>query len=450
MWWRLRGQPVVWDTVTTTIYSTIGRGTGLLVPFFVAAWFGTSSETDAFFFAYGLVLFLSTMFAPVVESVVVPYVAEIRATGKSVGPFLRGVLVFSGAGVVVATGGLLLLARPVLALVTHFDRHSLDLTLRLLAEAAPLVLLLVWTSVQCGVLNAYKKFAVPALSPAFRALIILGFVFAFKGQMGVHSIALGYVVAECCRLLLLGVLTQPMGVLSLGSARSAFRLERGLAKFLKTASYQIIGMTAVSLGPMVDKVMGSWLGKGSISLLEYSDRLYTIPYVFVSSGLMVTLLSFWSETHYERGIEEFRQEAAEAQKRVILIVAGLTALLVVLEEPTARLLLWHGSFKREDLAVVQVLYGILLFGLPWRVLSVVQTRICIVLKRTDEITRLGVLMLGLKVVGNLILMRPFGLYGIAVSTLTAQVLCYIFLNVRLRRHFWQAAKLGMKIEDHDQ
>jgi len=67
LWDRLRSRPLVRDTITTTSWATLGRAAGFMVPFFVAAWFGSDSRTDAFFFSYGVILFLANIFAPVVE-----------------------------------------------------------------------------------------------------------------------------------------------------------------------------------------------------------------------------------------------------------------------------------------------------------------------------------------------------------------------------------------------
>lgn len=91
-------RPLVRDTVTTTFFSTIGKAVGFLVPFFIAAWFGVTGETDAFFFAYGLILFFSMIFAPTVEGVIVPYIAEAKSQSKDVGKFVGRILGVSGLG----------------------------------------------------------------------------------------------------------------------------------------------------------------------------------------------------------------------------------------------------------------------------------------------------------------------------------------------------------------
>ena len=291
-------RPLVRDTIKTTIWSTLGKAAGFLIPFFIAAWFGVSSETDAFFFAYGLILFLSGIFAPVVESVIVPYIAEARTNNEDVGKFVGGILGVSGVGLLVLAGLFILVTKPVLSVITRFDGQTLGLVHRLLIETAPLIIFLTWTSVLAGTLNTYKKFAFPAISPAFRAAFNLTIIFAFKDAYGVHSIALGYVVGELARLIILFIVIKKLNLFKLCLS---FRVGAKLGRFFKTASYQIIGMVAMGLAPFIDKIMASWLGEGSISVLHYADRLYMIPVTFLATGLMVVLLSHWSQRYQQSG-----------------------------------------------------------------------------------------------------------------------------------------------------
>jgi len=255
---NLYKRPLVRDTVKTTIWSSVGKGIGFLVPFFIAAWFGASDKTDAFFFAYGLILFLSGIFAPVVQNVIVPYIAEARAKDEDVGRFVGCILAFSGIGLVVLSGLFILLVKPILFVITRFDEQTLRLIYQLLIETAPLIILLVWTSVLAGALNTYKRFVFPAVSPAFRAVVNLIVIFAFKDVYGIHSIALGYVVGELIRLAILFVVIKRLNLFKL---RLSFQLGHELWEFFKTASYLIIGTAAIGLNPFVDKIMASWLGE---------------------------------------------------------------------------------------------------------------------------------------------------------------------------------------------
>ena len=80
VWRSLQNSTLARDTVTTTAWNFLGRAVGFLTPIFLSAWFGISSETDAFFFGYGLIVFIAGIFPPSIENMTVPYIAEIRVT----------------------------------------------------------------------------------------------------------------------------------------------------------------------------------------------------------------------------------------------------------------------------------------------------------------------------------------------------------------------------------
>lgn len=425
LWHQLRSRPLMRDTLTTTFFSTAGKSVAFLVPFFIAAWFGVTAETDAFFFAYGLILFISGVFAPVVESVIVPYIAEARAKGNDVGRFVGNVLGVSGLSLLVLSAALLTVMKPALALGTRFDAETLNLVFRLLVETSPLFILLVWTSVLAGTLNAHKKFVFPALSPGFRAIIILGLIFIFKDAYGVHAIALGYVAGEVIRLIILvGVCKQT----DLFRIRFFLSLEPTLGEFSKTAAFQIIGMVAVGLNPIVDKAMASWVGKGSVSILHYADRLYMIPITFITTGLMVTLLSHWSERYYEWGRQGLNNDVKKTLKIVGLAALLITVFLVLIHKSLVHLAYGRGAFDSARLPEIGWVWVCYLLGFIPYMIGWVYVRAHLVLKNTRILMINAFYLFGLNILLNFLLMRFLGVAGIALATTFASLFSLFHLG----------------------
>ncbi|MCL6582152.1 MAG: hypothetical protein K6U11_00795 [bacterium] len=428
LWAKLRRRRLLWDSMVTTCWNTLGRGIGLLIPFFIAAWFGVSGETDAFFFTYGLIFFLSDIFATVIETIIVPYIAEIRAQNGNVGEFISNILGISGLGLLTLVIGFLFIIKPFLSLVTRFDAKTLNLVYLLLMEISPLVILLVWTSVLVGSLNAYKQFSIPAMSPAFRALVNLVIIFLLKDKFGVHTIAFGYVAGEIVRLgILIGVIRR-LNVFRLGLS---FHLDSKIREFLKIASYQIIGMVAIDINPVIDKTMASWLGEGSVSILHYADRLYAIPSTFMSAGFMVALLSHWSSRYYEEGGQRLRKDLRETTKIVIPVALLVTTLLILFHHPVLKLALKRGVFDQTRVTEVGWVWICYLIGFTTAMLGRVYSRAHLTMKNTKVIMRYGFYSIFLNILLNYILMRFFKLPGIALST----SLCSLFYLFYLWRTF---------------
>jgi len=425
LWNKLHRRPLVWDTITTTSWSTLGKAVGFLVPFFIAAWFGITSETDAFFFAYGLILFLSGIFAPVVESVIVPYIADERAKNEDVGAFVGRILCVSGVYLLIFTGIILLFIKPILSVITRFDSQTLNLVYYLLIETAPLIILLVGNSIIAGALNAYKKFIFPAISPAFRAIVNLSIIFIFKDIFGVHAIALGYMVGEIVRLAFLLAVIQRVRLFKL---HISFQLNPKLREFLKTASYQIIGMVLVGLSLIVDKTMASWLGIGNVSVLHYASILYMIPITFMTTGIMVTILSHWSGRYYEESPKKLKEDVKKTVKVVGFITLLIMIGLILIHKPIVQLAFGRGTFTRVRLHEIGWVWVCYLFGIIPYIIKAIFVRAHLILKNTKVLMQCALYMNILNMLFNYILMKVFMIAGIALATTLINVLSLFYLS----------------------
>lgn len=425
---------IVKNTITTTALGGIGKAIGFLVPFFVASWYGLSPQTDAFFFAYGLIIFLATILSPVVESIIVPFIAESRAKGEDVSTFLGSVLGISAVSMIALTLVFLLIIKPVLGFATQFPQEGQSLIFTILIETAPLLLLLVWTSLLSGVLNSYKVFSIPALSPALRAVIVLGFMFGFKDKIGVHAIALGYVLGEFFRLVALTLIIKKLNLFSL---RLSIRWDENISRFFKTSSYQIVGMTAAAFTPIINKTMASWLGPGNVTILEYSERLYMIAITLVTAGLYPVLLSHFSSEFYNsnKQMEKFIITIKRGIRVVFLVSFLVSLVFILLREPLVNIVYNRGKIPDQGLLTIQTTFFFFLVGFISYATGSVLTRALLTLKNTKVIMYAGVLNCILTVVFNYILMNLLGVAGIALATsITVTVLnillfVYFFYNV---------------------
>ncbi len=421
----LRSNQLVWDTITTTALSIVGKGAGFLIPFFIAAWFGVSGSTDSFFFAFGLILFLSQMFSPAVESVIVPFIAGAVARGEDVGEFLGRTLGISAVGLSVIAVLFLIVAGPLLSLLTRFSSDELELIRSILFETAPLVVLLVWTAILSGTLNAYKKFSMPALSPAFRAIVTMAFIFFFKDAIGVHAIAWGYVAGEVVRL---GILFVFIKRLRLFRFKFSVGWDKNFTHFLRTSAYQVGGLSVLAFTPLINQAMASWLGTGNVSLLEYANRLYFIPVTLMICGLMVTVLSHWSEEYQEGGDELLKKNVLKAVNIVGAIGIFLTVALFFARDYLVKIVYGYGEFPKEQMDDVAMIFGFLLIGLTPHLLGILYSKAFLTQKNTKVLFYTPIVMVIGTLMFNLVFMRKMGITGIALSASTVALLSLAILS----------------------
>jgi len=447
---RFAERPLVRDTLSTTFWSSLGKGAGFLIPVFIAAWFGATSRTDAFFFCYTAIFFISTIIGRVFESVIVPFVARAHSRGDNPGRLVGRLLIFVSVGATAATAALLALFLPFLPRFTSFPAQETALIRSLLLLISPLVPLVLGAGILAGALNARRRFVLPAVSPAVRAGLLLITALLLKSRVGIHAIAVGYVIGEGARFL----------VLLFGVRRAGFRLGGAgrppVRDFFVTAWHQSLGMGAIGVSQMIDKVMASWLGiAGCISILFYAEWLYNIPVIFLSSGLMVTILSHWSDRVYRRGGDgDLAGSVHRALRLVVALSFFLVLVLVFFSRPIVTAAFGRRGFGEANLLNIARVYLIFLPVLFADMISIVYTRVCIIYRRTVVIRNLGILRLVIKVILNLALIGPLpagtfpvwliscqhrmvvadlGYAGLAVSTLLTHFLVLLYLSRRVNR-----------------
>ncbi len=426
----LREKPLIRDTISTTFLSIIGKGVGFLIPFFVAAWFGVSGETDAFFFAFALILFLANIFSPAVENVIVPFIASAQADNEDVGEFLGKIMGVSALWLSILAALFLVLSKPLLALLTKFSPEGLDLIQTILIETAPMVVLLVWTAILSGTFNAYKIFSIPALSPAFRAVVTISFIFALKDVIGIHAIALGYVTGEIVRLCILLLLLKRLRLFRI---KFSLKWEKKFSHFFKTSSYHVIGMSVLAFTPIINQAMASWLGTGNVSLLEYANRLYMIPSTLIASGLMIPVLSHWSADYQTGGEKSLKKNVFKAMKVIAPVMLLMTISLFLAKDLLVGIVYGYGKFPKEQMHEVASIFGLLLLGITPFSVSMLYSRAFLTQKNTKVFLISDLVTVTGTVVLNLILMQAMGIKGLALSASIVTLLSLIILSFIFHR-----------------
>ena len=434
LWNRLQRKaekrPLVRDTVTTSIWMVLGKSVGFLIPLFIAAWFGVNRETDSFFFVYGLVFFLSSILSVGTESIIVPFLAEKRARDEDIGAFVGNLLGVSGCALAIITAVLILLARPLFSFLTQFDPASRSLSARLFVEISPLILLMFWSSVLAGAMNAFKRFSLHAFFPAIRAVIVLLWVFLTKDRFGMHAVAVAYTIGEALRLFVYFCAIRKWKLFRI---RMSLGIDAGLKAFTHTAFFQLAAITIGYMNPFIDKIMASWMGEGGVSVLHYAHRLYMIPTTLFTSGLLVTLLSHWSHKYYRIGPRQLRGDVHKALRVVFIFAAPLCACLIFLHKPLIRLLFGWGRFDPELHAQLGWTWIAYLVGLIPFSLSQIYVNAHVIMKNTRILMRISFVLFFCNIVFNLILMRLFQVAGLALATSGVSLVSAAFFILTFNR-----------------
>jgi putative peptidoglycan lipid II flippase len=428
------------DSTRASAAAIAGYAPGFFVPIAIAAVFGANARTDAFFLALSAASLVANAAGVTAQQAAIPFLVDARRggdVGRFVGEIAAALLILAAIPTVVLNGAVLwYIARG-----AEWHGHDAGLLGQLLWLFVPYIGCSVLAGAYAGALNAEHLYGRAALSPAVRSTIVLAAVLGARA-LGLYALVIGYLLGEAARCgWLFAILRRqyPVRVLCWPSAAN-------LATFSRTAVAQMLGSGVVAFLPLLDRLMAASLGPGSLSLLDYADRLWQVPVAFAMSGFMVTSLSHWSEgLHRRGGTAGLSSVTARTAAWVFLLFLGPSVAFVIARAPIMRLVFGSGKFTPGDLTLLTDALAMLVAGTPVYIAGLIYTRAFLVLKRADWLLAINVVQIVLKVVLNRAFIPAQGLVGIALASVVTYAVSSLLLVALF--HLRLASAAGAPIVD---
>ena len=313
----------------------------------IAAIFGASADTDAYLVAFFIpnVIFL-VLVSGTLSQAFVPVFVEYVATGRKqeawhVGSSVLNLL----TPLLLALAAAAALGAPLVvrALAPGLDPEAARTAEGLTRVLMPVVLFLSLSAVVSALLNSLGEFTVPALSPVVGGLLIIASLFTLGRWMGIYGLALGTLAGSAIQLLI-----QLPWLARKGFRYSlAFDLRHPGVRRIAFLCGPVVAYVAVAhVSLAVERIVASGLETGSISMLNYAMRVFTMSVAFpISLGtvLFPTLSALASTESWER----LSRHVVRGANIVTLVVTPISVGMIVAGLPLVRLLFERGRFGDE-------------------------------------------------------------------------------------------------------
>ncbi len=433
------------STFTVGGFTMVSRVLGFVRDMVFANLFGAGAATDAFFVAFKIPNFLRRLFAEgAFSQAFVPVLSEYKSLRSEAEVRL---LVANVSG----TLGVILLLLTVLAiigatpLVTVFapgfrgDEAKFALTAEMLQITFPYLFLISLTALAGGILNTYGRFAVPAVTPVWLNISLIGaaFFLAPLFEQGVVGLAWGVFIAGVVQLLFQFPSLARMGLLPL--PRWGWH-DEGVRRIIKLMLPAIFGSSVAQINLLLDTIIASFLVSGSVSWLYYSDRLVEFPLGVFGIALATVILPSLSQKHAEADPQSFARTLDWGMRWVFLIGTPAALGLILLAAPMLATLFQYGAFAGEDVemaALSLMAYGVGLLGF---MLVKVLAPGFFARQDTKTPVRIGIVAMVANMGLNLLFVVPMAMAGIegphaglALATAIAAFINAGLLFHRLRR-----------------
>jgi len=349
-------RPIARAALVSAVLSVLGTMLGLGRDLLLAAFFGATGDTDAFLVAWTVPETAAPLLIEgAMAFLMVPVFSRALERGEGARSVVAGTLPRT-ALVLIVFAGATLLAAPLLVDVLAPGLADPGLAVTSTRIVSITVLMFGLAGYLSAALRASHVFAAPAAIYLAYNLGIVTVIVALHHRLGIVSAALGVAVGS-----VLMVMMQLPGYLRHVGLPRRFALSGSavtLGAFLPIAVFTLTRQAQV----FVERFFGSSLEPGTISQLNYAQKVAQVPMVL---ALVLTVVTFPALARsIAAGDKERTRHRIEADLRAVSTLVLLAVAYLLAYAPlVVGLLFQRGEFTAADTADTAAIMRVYLLGL---------------------------------------------------------------------------------------
>jgi putative peptidoglycan lipid II flippase len=416
----LTNKSITKATGIVTIFSVLSLLFNFLVSILIAKYFGAQGKTDAFFMAMSIPDMVLKIFQLGTISIIfVPIFTEYLVKNKEneAWDFVNIVLNFIMFLFVPLILICIIFAPQIVSLIAPgFDVITKILTIKLARILFPNFFLILLSGILISIFTSYKEFTLTAITQALRPVLVILLLFFSYRTIGIFSLGFGNVFAS------LSIITILVFALFKKGFRYKFTTDFNHPEFramlILVVPFIFQAIVAQS-STIINNIIISFLGKGSLSYLNYADKIVGAFSVFLFTGLPLVIFPVFAEEITIGNINKLKNLALKSVKILQTLTVPICIFLAVFSRPLIQLVFERKAFSSVDTQMTsQVLY-LHIFTLIFTGYNVILTKILYAMRETKQLALISIVSIVVFLTVALILVRPLGLQGLVCAGLAS-------------------------------
>ena len=349
---------------TVSLWTLLSRVTGLVRELLVASTFGASAMTDAFNVAFRIPNLFRRLFAEgAFSQAFVPVLAASKAQhGEEATKLLIDKVATLLAWVLVATCVLGVVLSPLLvwAMASGLQKspEGYNAAVFMTRFMFPYIGFMSMVALASGILNTWKRFAVPAATPVLLNVAMIGAAwllapwFKSRGIEPIFAMAVGVMVGGILQLGLQVPVLKRMGLLPRIALRwqgiKAAWQDAQTQRIAKLMVPALLGVSVAQISLLINTQLASHLPTGSVSWLTYADRLMEFPTAMLGVALGVVLMPLLASAKAADDGQRYSALLDWGLRIVVLMSVPCAIGLLIFSKPLVAVLYHYGAFTAFD------------------------------------------------------------------------------------------------------
>ncbi len=282
-----------------------------------------------------------------------------------------------------------------------------------------------------GILVTYNRFLLPNIAPSMLSVGIISTLVISKGDDTGFYLAIGTTLGALLQLLM-----QTPAVVRLGYTFKPcfdFFHNKNFNDILELLMPAFLSSTIGQIGIYVDIFFASGLIEGQWTAYGYANRIFQFPVGLMLSALLVPLFPLFSRLVAQKKFDEVKYYFNKGVGSLILVGTFGMIFIFISRTDLISIALERGAFSHDaTLMVSNVLFVVSLSILPYMFRDSI-TRLYYSFNDSKTPFYIAISSIVLKLIFNSILVKPLGIYGIALSTVLITTINAVLLAFLIRK-----------------
>lgn len=372
----LRAVSLLKSASIVSLLTLVSRITGLVRELLIASTFGANAMTDAFNVAFRIPNLFRRFFGEgAFSQAFVPVLAASKAQhGEAATQTVinHAATVLTWALLVLSVIGVAAAPALVWAMASGLqqDPRGFEVAIVMTRWMFPYIAFMSLVALAAGVLNTWKRFAVPAATPVLLNLCMIAA--AWLGAPWFKTLGLEPIYALAGGVLLGGVLqlgVQWWALKKLGLApaiglrwrvlRAAWA-DPATKNILRLMGPALLGVSVAHISMLINTQIASHLAPGSVSWITYADRLMEFPTAMLGVAMGVVLMPQLALARAAGDKAKYSAMLDWGLRLVVLLAVPCAVALIVFPMPLVAVLYHYGAMT--DLDVQKITYALMGWG----------------------------------------------------------------------------------------
>jgi putative peptidoglycan lipid II flippase len=426
---------VVKSGITVTILILVSRILGFARESLIAAKFGATYATDIYIFSTGMVTLLFMTVGDGLGTTLVPMLTDYmeNETVYERNRFINNIITIVGLIMIVLTVFGIVFSKYVVYIFAPGFINNPNTYINAVKILRITYISLVFISMQSvfrAVLQSHREFILPAYLDLLMNFIFIFYLIFLVDKYGLTGFALANVSAY---------LFQFMGNVPRFRAlgyKYYFVLdfnEKGFRKMINLIIPVIIGTSVYQINVLIDRILATSVGEGSIAVLGFADKINMFVYSIFAMTILTIIYPSLSTYSAQNDLKKYKSALMKAINILLLVMVPASIGMCILRQPIVNILFKRGAFdtKAANLTAMVLLFlspAMLLYGirglLNGAFYSIKDTR-------TPAIN--SIVGVSSNIILNLILVRYVGVVGLACGTSLSAIISTILLVTSINK-----------------